>query len=200
MKKTILSLVILSGSTFAADIGLAVGPGGVTVDAGAAGKFTLPPPKLIVEGGAPKGEEGVMEAVDDTTLKIKFAAADATITVNQAGGSLGYTLAPKSGVQSLRVLMIIPAGFAQGGRFGFGGGDLKPLPATGGEQFLAQTTATEFQLVNAGGSGIRIATPDTAQELTDTRVFNMERFVYAVFLKAGTDENKWTLKFSAAAP
>lgn len=92
--------------------------------------------------------------------------------------------------------MVIPLTFAEGGKFGFGAEALKPLPATAGEQFLGQMGTTKFSLVNATGAGLTLTTPDTFQEFADTRVFNMPRFVDAVFLKAGTSDNKWTLKFS----
>jgi hypothetical protein len=142
----------------------------------------------------------VMELKDDKTLTVKFAKGDATIAVNPAEHTLTYSLVPQEGVKSLRVLMIIPLTFAQGGKFGFGNEALRPLPAEVGEQFLEQTGTTKFTLVNAANAGFTLATPETFQELADTRIYNMPRFVYAVFLKAGTSDNKWTLKFAPYAP
>jgi hypothetical protein len=205
MKKTTTAIVIalaglLHSNAPAADIALSAGPGGITLQGTAIGKLTLPAPKLLVEDGSPKGEEGIMEVKDDKTLTVKFEKAAATITINAQDLSLTYALDPQVGVKSLRVLMVIPLTFAEGGKFAFGGAALKPLPSTPGEQFLGQTGTTSFTLVNSAGAGIRLDTPDTFQELADTRVFNMPRFVYAVFLKAGTNDNKWTLKFGPAAP
>ena len=198
MKKylIVIGLVgVIASAASAADLTLSAGPGGITLN-GAAGKITLPAPKLLIEGGAAKGEEGIMEAKDDKTLMVKFVKAEATITLNAADQSLTYTLVPQEGVKSLRVLMVIPLTFAEGGKFSFGAEALKPLPATAGEQFLEQTGTTKFTLVNSSNAGFTLTTPETFQELADTRVFNMPRFVYAVFLKAGTNNNKWTLKFA----
>ncbi len=199
MKKIPLYLLsltsLLCASAQAGTLSLSASPGGVALDAGEAGKFTLPPPKLIVEGGSPKGEEGVLEVVDEKTLTIKYDKASATIALDAAQQSLTYTLKPQAGVKSLRVLLVIPITYAQGGQFSFGGEALKPFPATQGEQFLEQTGTSEFTLVNSSQAGFSITTPQTFQELADTRLFGMQRFVYAVFLKADTDDNKWTLKF-----
>ena len=205
MIKIISALVIalaglLHSNASAADIALSAGPGGITLQGAAIGKLTLPAPKLIVEGGSPKGEEGIMEVKDDNTLTVKFEKAAATIAINAADLSLTYTLVPQEGVKSLRVLMVIPLTFAEGGKFSFGADPLKPLPAEAGEQFLGQTGTTKFTIVNSTDAGISLTTPEAFQELADTRVFNMPRFVYAVFLKAGTNDNKWTLKFGPAAP
>ena len=205
MIKIISALVIalaglLHSNASAADIALSAGPGGITLQGAAIGKLTLPAPKLIVEGGSPKGEEGIMEVKDDNTLTVKFEKAAATIAINAADLSLTYTLVPQEGVKSLRVLMVIPLTFAEGGKFSFGAVPLKPLPAEAGEQFLGQTGTTKFTIVNSTDAGISLTTPEAFQELADTRVFNMPRFVYAVFLKAGTNDNKWTLKFGPAAP
>ena len=178
---------------------LSIGPDGVTLNAGAAGKFTLPAPKLIVEGGNPRGEEGVMEVKDDNTLTVKFVKGDATITINPADISLTYTLIPQEGVKSLRVLLIIPITFAEGGKFSFGADPLKALPAAKGDQFLSQTRSMKFTLVNSSDAGFTLNTLELFQELTDARVFGMPRFVDAVFLKAGTNDNKWTLTFAPYA-
>lgn len=199
MKKIPLYLLSLTGllcaSAHAGSLSLSASPGGVVLDAAEAGKFTLPPPKLIVEGGSPKGEEGVLEVVDEKTLTIKYDKASATIALDAAQQSLTYTLKPQAGVKSLRVLLVIPITYAQGGQFSFGGKALKPFPATQGDQFLEQTGTSEFTLVNSSQAGFSITTPQTFQELADTRLFGMQRFVYAIFLKADTNDNKWTLKF-----
>ncbi|CAN5340412.1 hypothetical protein BH09VER1_BH09VER1_27410 [soil metagenome] len=195
---TILSVAgLIINSCYAGDLNLSAGPGGVMLDAGEAGKFTLPPPKLLVEGGNPKGEEGILEVADEKTLTVKYDKASATITLDAAAHSLTYALVPQAGVKSLRVLLVIPITFAQGGQYSFGGKALKPLPATQGDQFVEQTGTTDFTLINSSNAGFTLTSPQTFQELADTRLFGMDRFVYAVFLKADTNDNKWTLKFSA---
>ena len=201
MKKIPLYLLSLTSllcvSAHADSLSLSASPGGVVLDAGSAGKFILPPPKLMVEGGSPKGEEGVLEIVDEKNLTVKYDKGSATIAVDASQQSLTYTLKPQAGVKSLRVLLVIPITYAQGGQFSFGGKPLKAFPATQGEQFLEQGGTSEFTLVNSSNAGFSLTTPQTFQELADTRLFGMQRFVYAVFLKADTDDNKWTLKFGA---
>ena len=197
----ILGLACLLGcSARAGDLTFSVGPGGISIEGAAIGKLNLPAPKLIAEGGSPKGEEGIMEAKDEKTLTVKFAKADVTIAINAADLSLTYAMVPQEGVKSLRVLMVIPLTFAEGGKFSFGAEAMKPLPATAGEQFLEQTGTTKFTLINSSNAGVTLTTPQSFQELADTRVFGMPRFVYAVFLKAGESDNKWTLKFSPYSP
>ena len=194
-----LLLVALTGQGFSGDITLSADSSGITVNAGDAGSFVMPAPKLLLEeGGAPTGEVGKLEVMDEKTLVVKFAQAEAIITVNEQDASVTYSFEQTPpGVRGLRVLMVLPISLAEGGKFGFGSDPLKPFPAAKGETFLTKTSADKFHIVSAAGSGITVLGPQVWQELQDNRAYGVEQFIYAVYLKAETPA---TLRFIPYAP
>ena len=105
---------------------LSLGPGGVEIDAGAAGKFTIPPPSLNPHGGR---------------ATYAVTGSDSAVAGYPSGAKLEYHLDARnnevtcvysglpSGAHDFRFSMSVPLSFNEGGKYSFNTDPLKAIPA-----------------------------------------------------------------------
>ena len=104
---------------------LSLSPGGVDIDAGAAGKFTIPPPSLNPHGGRAtytlSGSESALASYPSgAKLEYHLDARTNQVTCIYSG--------LPSGAHEFRFSMSVPLSFNQGGKYSFNTDPLKAFP------------------------------------------------------------------------
>lgn len=144
--------------------------GGVQIDAGGMGHFTLSYPHLLS-----KGAKQTFKPVDTTlqgaSATLKYAN-DATLVLKVSGGEidLRFSKVPAA-CDSFKMEMEIGQHFNQGGTWRVGPGEKTPLPAEKPPKpHLYQGHAQSFELASVDGATLALSLPPHAyQQLQDNR-------------------------------
>lgn len=151
---------------------------GIRIEAGAAGKFTLPVPGLRLNDQDHSGEKAVVDFNGTDTLTAKYPSG-AQLTMTTAGNAVECTFTGvPEGARGFSFPTQIPIKFANGGRFAIGKNALELFPEEKGKQLAGQGTAAEFTLVDPMDSGFRMVTPLDYQQVQDNRVFGWAVFMH----------------------
>jgi hypothetical protein len=174
-------------------IELRIGSKGTEVSAEGMGGVILEPPVLVLDDG--KTDKPVFEATSEKEGVAKYSdGSEVRYEIADQEIRCAYKLA--DGVKALRFQMILPLKLNQGGKFAFGGEDLKEFPGELGEQFVATSKNREpFTVVDAMGDGFTLEVPANWQGLQDNRKFGWQVFAYQFLydLKAHPGKESFTI-------
>jgi len=163
----------LSAQSLAPSIALT--PGGLEIDSGSMGKFTVAAPSLNPGGGKVAfslsgSDSAVATYASGARLEYHFDAATRQVIFN-------YSNLP-AGAHDFRFTMPIPIALAQGGQYSFEVEPLHPLPAEKVKQMIQAGPGGQLNLKDAAGAGFSFAGPGNWRQLQDNRVFNGVIFEY----------------------
>jgi hypothetical protein len=163
-------------AALADDIPLMVIAEGVGIDAGSVGKFVIEPPNLVLESG--KTEKPVFEAASETEGVAKYPNG-AEVRYQVSGREILCQFTVPADGRALMFQMFVPIKFNQGGKYAFGGGDLKDFPADHTGQFVGTASGKEpFSVVDALGDGFTVQFSGNWQAVQDNRKFGWQTFAY----------------------
>ncbi len=150
---------------------------GISIDAGAFGRFVLSYPSLDLGQGEPVKPLEV--AVTSNSATVKYPGG-ASISVDvDADGSIKYRFADApAALKTFRMAMLIDFGFTEGGKWRMGAGPATAFPKVKpAKPHLFQGNENRFTLTNLEGRSLEFAIPAyTYEELTDNREWNWKIF------------------------
>lgn len=157
---------------------LSITANGVEIDAGPAGKYSLPAPLLRGRADDARGEKPALERKDQTLIARYSNGAELQIAVSSREGTVTYSYSRvPPAATAFMFQMFVPIRFAGGGRFMLDDKETA-FPATVQRQIVEAGWGERFGLVDPGGSGFRVSAPRGYQQLQDNRVFTAPVFVY----------------------
>ncbi len=170
------SLPVLHGQDFK----LMASEKGVVIEAGSAGLFTWPVPKLRMSETDYQGEEATIRREGNDTVVASYPGGmEVRMTVGKADHIIRHTISnPPPSAWGLQFQMQIPIQFRNGGQFAFDRGDFCSFPEKPEKQIVGEATAGDFRAVNPSGVGFSIIAPVKYQQVQDNRVFNWSVFMY----------------------
>ncbi|PAW76589.1 MAG: hypothetical protein B9S32_14520 [Verrucomicrobia bacterium Tous-C9LFEB] len=171
--------LLIAGSAIAAEaVKLAASPEGITIDAGVAGIFTLEAPRLMLKSDDYNAPKPAVTVLDASTAVVRYATGG-ELTMRVAGSriAVSYSGIPEE-AHALRVMMLIPIRFGQGGQVGLDERALVALPATKKKNFLLQEGGTKLRLVDPSGGGFSLTMAGGFHEISDNRFYNWPTFAY----------------------
>jgi len=175
----------------AATLGLS--PEGVTIDAGAVGRFALEYPRLGDKEIAPAEKR-----VDGQRASLVYPGGTSLAVELRDGGRIAFRPSGLPGDTKLRFSALIDFSFGDGGQWSTDTMPLQPFPAAKPPRpFLFQGQARTLRLLRANGAGLVFAMPEyTYQQLQDNREWNWKTFAWIswVPVKADTAEFLLTVK------
>lgn len=182
MKNALLLLLLASTlpTLHGQDFKLLASEKGVLIDAGSAGPFLWPAPKLRMTETDYQGVEATIRKEENNTVVAAYPGGmEVRMTVGKADHTIRHTISnPPASAWGLQFQMQIPIQFRNGGQFAFGPGDLHSFPEKAEKQIVGEATARDFRLVNPLGAGFSIRMPVDYQQVQDNRVFNWSVFMY----------------------
>lgn len=151
---------------------------GVQIDAGSAGKFLLPVPRLGMGADDYKGEIPAIEYDGGQSVTGRYpSGAEIRISVNGARVECEFKGVPE-GAKGFMFHTQIPLRFNSGGQFRLGDNSPQPFPEQQEKQLVGQGTAAQFTLLDGSGAGFRVVTPKDYQQVQDNRIFGAPVFVH----------------------
>lgn len=171
--------LLIAGSAIAAEtVKLSASPGGITIDAGVAGTFTLEAPRLMLKPDDYNAPKPAVTVRDASTAVVRYASGG-ELTMRIVGSRITYSY---SGIpaeaHALRVMMLIPIRFGQGGQVGLDKRALVSFPATKEKNFLLQESGAKLRVVDPSGGGFSLTMPSGFHEVADNRFYNWPTFAY----------------------
>jgi hypothetical protein len=200
MKKNIFLLLLCLTASFpllAEDITLTLDAKGVLINAGALGSFVLSMPVLVTESPETKEVPVFESSVNKGIAKYPSGAKlDVEITSNTLVCT--YSSLPAN-AKALKLGMVIPIKFKNGGKYGFNSDPLKEFPTEKGQKpsFEQGSALRKFTLVDPMGSGFSIDAQSNWGQLQDNRFFNNSQsfqYIFIYDLKANPGKNSFTIK------
>jgi len=180
-------LTTFAASAARADM-LSFTDGGLKIDGGTMGTFTLEYPILATANG--QTEKILSKTVSGNTATVKYDSG-ATATIVISGGDITYTFTNvPDGVKETRYNMFIPMAYNQGGKWKFTKKDITPFPTDKPPKpHIFQDHAGDFTLINFDGTAFSITVPDTFDylELTDDREWNNSVFSFLAHVPFHSD-------------
>ena len=173
----------LGALALAADAGpLRLGEGGVEIDGGSMGAFTLAYPKIATRAAPGQHETASEQRLADGKAVLKYPCGAAVEVSIGQDGKVAYRFSGNRDViEHFRVgELLVPPNYMDGGTWRIGDGDAKPFPAEKpAKPFLYQGNATRFEFTNVDGKRIRLDLPPYSyQQLQDNREWNWNVFAW----------------------
>ena len=167
--------LLVTASIASADPKFVMESKGLVIDNGGMGRFVIAPPSLTIGKNDEKPVYTLKSATEATVQYPSGLQLAYAIKGKQA--SLHYTNAA-TGTKNFKFVMSVPMSYNQGGQYAFDTGDLKPLPAEKGGQFVDRGNHTSFSLIDPSNQSFTLVTPGGYQELQDNRTWGTQAFGY----------------------
>jgi hypothetical protein len=181
---------------------LSLTDGGLVVDAGSMGKFTLDYPRILRSGGAQPLPPVEARAQGKQALLKYEGGTEITATLSDAETvTLDLRKLPAN-VTHLRMDTLIDFGFSEGGTYQIGGGDAKPFPKEKPERpFLYQGNDTTFRLTSFEGKSLMFEVPAYSfQQLQDNREWGWKIYAWMFMAPCTATTTRCTLKVREIVP
>ncbi len=175
----LLLLCLLPCCALAASVKIQLAERGAVIEAGEVGRFTVPPPVLVL---ADKTEhKPVLSAAERGRTRATYPNGF-VLEIAAAAGAIEYSFVSlPDGASQLRFTTLLPINLNQGGRFTLGGGQPVEFPVAKDKQIIHAGDAQRLEIIHPLGEGVAITTPGAYQQIQDNRTWNWNVFAWNYF-------------------